>query len=192
MNETRMRDALLASEQPSTELERRYRERLSTILERRITTKDRVGLVIGLLGAVATAVWFVRLLGSPPPACGPIGVIALKWGLVMCAGWAAYAIAFLLRGTENLGRDRPILVNLVVVSAVVPIALLFWKAVHLTDTALGNQKLLVALLVWTMGVLPFCVAHLVRESGLQLRADLLRLELALAELGERKSASPQE
>ena len=186
MNNPRMRDALLAAEQPSPQLEQRYRERLRALTERRLTTSERVGLVIGLLLAVAVGAWFVRLMLTYPPDNKPFGLLVLKLSLPLCAGWAAYAIVMLRRGTENLRRDGAVLGNLVMLSTVGMVVLLFWDAVHLTDAARGDQKLLIAVLVWTMAGLPYYVSHVVRENNLRLREDLLRLELALAERSAAK------
>ena len=188
MNESRMRDALLASEQPNPELEQRYHERLRALTERRITTSERVGLVIGLLLAAGVAAWFVRLMVTCPPDRKPFGLLVLAVGIVLCAGWAAYAIVVLRRGTQDLQRDSSMLGNLVMLSTAGMVPLLYWASIHQADPALGNRKLLVALLAWTLAGLPYYVLHVVREHSLKLRTDLLRLELAIAERDAERNA----
>jgi peptidoglycan/LPS O-acetylase OafA/YrhL len=191
MNEPTLRDRLLAAEPPSADLESRFRERLREITERRITSAERTSLVVSALAAVATIVWFVHLL-SPYAADHPrLGLFALRIGIVLVGAFGAYAIMVLRRGTEDLRRDGGILTQLVLGSALVMVGLLMWQGRHLPDPARGNQKMLVALAVWTMAGLPYCVSMFVRRSEIKLRTDLLRVELALAELGERQGRRPE-
>jgi hypothetical protein len=191
MNDPTLRDRLLAAEPLSPDLERRFRERLKEITERPLTAADRVGLVIGALAALATIVWFVHLL-SPYPAGHPrLGLLALRIGIVLAAAFGLYAVLVLRRGTEDLRRDGGMLTQLVLGSTLVMVGLLMWQGRLLPDPARGNQKMLIALAVWTLAGLPYCVSMFVRRSEIKLRTDLLRLELALAELGEQQGRRPE-
>lgn len=181
MNESHIREALLATEPPDSELERRYRERLLALTERRITTAGRAVLVIAVLVMLGMAAWFVRLLVSYPASYHPDGMIALPVSLVLIALLAAYAIAALRRGTEDLHRDGLRGAQLVGLCALVMLVLMMWQASHMADPARGNHKILIGLVVWTVAALPYCMAHFVKQSELRVRTDLLRFELTLAE-----------
>ena len=192
MNEPTLRDRLLAAEPPSADLESRFRERLKEITERQITPADRAGLVVGALAALATIVWFIHLQ-SPYPADHPrFGLLTLRIGIVLAAALGAYAIMVLRRGTEDLRRDgSSVLTQVVLGSVLVMVGLLMWQGRHLPDPSRGNQKMLIALAAWTLAGLPYCVSMFVRTSEIKLRTDLLRIELALAELGERQGRRPE-
>ena len=184
MNESRMRDALLATEMPSPELERRYRERLLAMTERRLTPAKRTALVILLLVMLGVAAWFVRMLVTYPAGSRVDGWISLPVGLILLALLAAYAISALRRGTEDLHQDGLRGMQLVGLCALVMLVLMMWQAYHQADPARGNHKILVGLVVWTVGALPVGMAHFVKQSELRVRTDLLRLELALAQRNE--------
>lgn len=191
MNEPTLRDRLLAAEPPSADLERRFRERLGEITERRLTSADRWGLVVGALAALATIVWFVRLQSPYPEDHPRFGLFVLRIGIVLAAALGAYAIMVLRRGTEDLRRDGSALTQLVLGCTLVMVGLLMWQGRHLPDPARGNQKMLIALAVWTLAGLPYCVSMFVRTSEIKLRTDLLRIEPALAELVERQESRPE-
>jgi hypothetical protein len=71
------------------------------------------------------------------------------------------------------------------------VGILMWQGWHLPDPARGNQKMLVALMAWCLAGIPFCISMFVRTVEIKLRTDLLRLELALAELGEQVGRRPE-
>jgi hypothetical protein len=190
MNDTSLRDALLAAEAPSTELESRYHEKLRSITERRITTRERVGMGIGLAGCVAFGALLVRWMIAYPAHFNPNARPLLWVWLGLLVMLVHYSVAEWRRGVVR--RDGALPAQVVGVCAVVGVALLYWTAVHTPDAARGNHKLLVGVLVWTMAALPYLIVHFVRESEQRVRTDLLRLELAIVELREQRTASTGE
>jgi hypothetical protein len=191
MNEPTLRDRLLVAEPPNADLERRFRERLRQITERRLAPVERAGLAIPVLGTLALIVWFIRLMSPYPPGRPEIGLLALRIGIVLAGALGACAVVLIVRGRESLRRDGTALTLLVLGSTLVMVGLLMWKGLHLPDPVRGNREMLVALLVWCLAGIPFCVSMFVRTSEIKLRTDLLRLELALAELGESQRSRPE-
>ena len=100
---------------------------------------------------------------------------------------------FFVSGATSLVYEVLWLRQLILVlgSTLVMVGLLMWQGRLLPDPARGNQKMLIALAVWTLAGLPYCVSMFVRTSEIKLRTDLLRVELALAELGERQGRRPE-
>ena len=183
MNEPTLRERLLAAEPPSADLERRYRERLQAISERRITSGERAGLVVAVLAAVATIAWFIHLMTPYPADRPPFGLLALRIGLILAAALGAYALNALRVGTVDHRSDAGMQIALP--SILVMVGLLLWQGRHLPDPARGNQKMLVALAAWTLAGLPIFIFHFIRTSEIKLRTEMLRIELAVAELSER-------
>ena len=185
MTEPTLRDQLLAAEPPSAVLESRYRERLSALTERKLTTTERAGLVVGLAGCLAVTVWFIRLFVAYPARYQPDGRAVLPVALGLVVLLAYYAARELRRGVVDLRRDGSLHAELVGLCALVMVLILVWQGMHWPDAVRGNRKILVGLAVWTIAALPYLLVYFVKESERKVRIDLLRLELALAEMGER-------
>lgn len=185
MNDDELRDELLAAEPASPELERRYRLRLRELLVRPFPPAERAGLVIGGLGAIGVGAWIASLLGSARTHSHPGGVLAGWAGIACCALIAVSSLFMLWRGKEHVIRDRRIMTGVVVGAIATMVAVAYWASAHLPDPARGNRLLLVGVLAWVIGALPCYVAHVVHQCKVEVRMDVMRLELAIADLGDR-------
>lgn len=183
MNTGAWQASVLAAEPPDPELERRYRDRLRRITERRLTGPERAGHALGLLLAVATA---IQLLLGHHGDLRPIAWVARAAGLSFCIGWAVVEIAVLRSGVDRALTFGAARAQLVIAFAVVFAALMLWAGVTARDTAAAVRFGLVGLVYWCVAGLPTLISHLGRQAELRIRSDVLRLELMIAEAGTRE------
>lgn len=192
MNGSKLRGGLLGAEPPSVELQRKYRERLGSLTERRITGVERFTHSVSLAISLGLVARFVQLFVEHRAAGRPVMLVGLAVGLAFSTGWSVFAIALLRRGTEDLRLHGFVRTQLVGLFTLALAGLMLWAGIETPDSARGNQLILFGLVFWTTMGLPFYVGHVVQQTELRIRQDVLRLELAMAEFGERQSASPHE
>lgn len=188
MTPSNTRQALLSAEPPDPVLAARFRARLSELTERRMGTGERAGLSVVIAAGFGAGAWIVRLLVVPPAAAPPDGWIAGVAGLVLLAVILVQGILQVRRGVVDLTRGAGLRAGLVGSCALVMVLLVEWQGRHAANAAEGGRTMLVGLVVWNLAVLPYCIAHFVRTSELKLRHELLRIELAIAERGERHAS----
>jgi hypothetical protein len=185
MNGTGLREGLLGAESASPELERKYREGVRVLFERRLTPLRRRSLVFSVMLSLALAVFFVaqfvRLRGHETA----IGVVGIAVGFLFSVGWGLLALSTLRRGTENLRFHGVIRTQLIWAFTALLMGLMLWAGLQTADAARGNRLILYGLVFFVAFGIPYFVAQVVQQSELRVREDVLRLELALAQLGER-------
>jgi len=187
MNDTRMRDALLAAEQPNPKLESRHRERLCRLTEHRLTGIERGSHVFGLVLGLLLAGRFVQLLAQHRGGDRPVVMAALAVGLAFSAGWALAAAAVLRSGVDRVFTSTAVRTYLVVVFTFLLAGLMLWAGLESADAARGTHLILFGLVFWCAIGLPFLLVQHTRQAELRVRADVLRLELALTE----RAAAPE-
>ncbi len=181
----RMREGMIGAEPASAELERRYRESLRGLLERRLSPAQRGAAVFALaIGAVMTVVFVAQLVRIGPHARA-VQVAGLVVGLLFSAGWAALAVASLRSGLENLRFHSVLRSYLVVGFVTLLMGVMLWAGLSSPDVERGNQLILYGLAFLVAFGIPYLTAQLVRQSELRLRQDVLRVQLALAQVQER-------
>ena len=187
MNERGLREGLLAAEAPSPELQRKYGERLRAIVERRLTTFERVAHVCGGLFALATAARCAQLFLQHRADGRPVALVGLAVALVFLLGWSAYSFVLLRRGAEDMRLHGFVRAQLIGVFTFALAGIMLWAGLESPDPARGNQLILFGLVFWcTMG-LPFYLVHAIQQNTLRIRQDMLRLELALTERDELRA-----
>jgi hypothetical protein len=186
MNETRLREGLPAAEPASAELQRKYRERMRALLEHRLTATERAGHLLGLVIALGMTARFVQLILQHRAGGRPIAIAGILVGLAFSVGWAAVSFAVVRRGVDHLRRLGIPRTYLIVSFLFLLAGLMLWAGLTEPDPARGNQLILFGLVFWAAIGLPFLVAHLVRDSELRVRSDVLRIELAMAEASEER------
>ncbi len=181
MNGSRMREGLLAAESASPELEKRYRERMRALTERRLTGVERASHGFGLVLALALVARFVQLFVEQRAAGRPVALAGLAVGLAFSAGWAWAETSVLRSGVDRFFTHAAARAQLIVVFTFLLAGLMLWAGLDARDAVVGTRLMLFGLVFWCAIGLPFLVAHLVRGGELRTRADVLRLELMLAE-----------
>jgi hypothetical protein len=177
---------LLGAEPPSDELRRVHRERLRGLLERRISGLERATQAGSLVIALGLIVQFVRLFLVHRTDGRPVVLAALAVGLAFSAGWSVFSIALLRRRAEDLRWHGYLRTQLVGLFTFALAGLMLWAGLEAPDPARGNQLILFGLVFWVTIGLPFYVGQMVRQSTLNVRQDVLRLELAIAERDEAR------
>ena len=189
MNGTRLREGLLGAESASAELERKHRERIRALVERRLGPAQRGAHVFTVALSLALVIFFVvtflRLRGHETAT----GVAGIAVGLVFSLGWGALAVASLRSGTENLRFHAVLRSQLIWSFNALLMGLMLWAGMQTPDVTRGNQLILFGLVFFVGFGIPYFVAQVVRQSELRLREDVLRLQLALAQLAERQGRS---
>lgn len=185
MSGSGLRERLLSAEGVTPELEQRYRERVRALAERRLTPAQRWVHVVGLLIGVGLTARFVQLAMIHGIDGKPVEIAALAVGLAFSAGWALASGAVLMSGVDRFFAHEASRMLLIVAFTFLLSGLMLWAGIELPDAAQGSRLILFGLVFWCAIGLPFLLAYLVRWAELRVRADVLRLELSLAERDAR-------
>jgi len=184
MSGTRLREGLLAAERITPALEQRYRERLRALTERRLTPVQRGSHIVGLLIALGLVARFVQMLVQHGTGGRPVAVVGIALGFAFSAGWVLAESAVLRSGVNRFFSHGAVRMLLIVSFTSLLAGLMLWAGLERPDAAQGVRLILFGLVFWCAIGLPFLVAYLVGQGELRVRADVLRLELTLAERGE--------
>ncbi len=179
-----LREGLLGAESFAEEGERRYRERVRALLERRLTPVERASHVFGLALSVGLVVFFVVQFLALRHEARPVAIAGIAVGLVFSLGWGILALVSLARGVEDFRTHGFARAYLIVFFTAALLAVMLVAGLGAADPAKGNQLILYGLAFWTVFGIPSLTVRLMRDSELRVRADVLRVELALAQLAE--------
>lgn len=180
-----MRDGLMDAERASAELERKYRESLRGMLESRLSPAQRGAALFGLGMSLAMVVFFVVQMVRVGAHARPVQWAGLAVGLLFSLGYGALALASLRGGRENLRVHAVIRSQLVWLFTVLLMALMLWAGLASPSVERGNQLILYGIVFFVGMGMPFFTAQVVRQSELRVREDVLRVQLALAQVQER-------
>jgi len=189
MNGTGLREGLIGAEVTTPELERKYREKMQALVERRLTPVQRVTHVFSIALSFALVVFFVVQFVSLRGRETAVGLAGITVGLLFSLGWGALALSALRRGKESLRFDGVVRMQLIWTFTVALLGLMLYVGMDSPDPARGGRLILYGLAFWVAFGIPTFVAQLVRQSELRVREDLLRLELALAQVVERANGT---
>lgn len=185
-----LRDSLLAAEGVTPELERRYRERLRSMAEQRLTAVQRGSHVFGLVLGLAMTVRFVQLFIAHGTGGRPVEIVALAVGFAFSVGWALASGSVLVSGVDRFFSHVAARTQLMVVFTFLLAGLMVWAGLEQPDAAQGVRYMLYGLVFWCAIGLPFLIAYLVRWAELRVRAEVLSLELSLVERDARRGERP--
>jgi len=181
MSGTGLREGLLAAERVTPALEQRYHERLRALTDRRLTQVERASHVVGLLVALGLVARFIQLFVQHGAHGRAVAVVGLVLGLAFSAGWVCAEGAVLVSGVNRFFSHGVIRTQLIVAFTFLLAGLMLWAGLERPNVAEGLRLILFGIVFWCAIGLPFLVAHLTARGELRVRADILRLELTLAE-----------
>ena len=185
MNGSDLREGLLGAETASAELERRYREAILGLVERRLGPAQRAVHVFGLLMSLGLVAFFLRAgwgLLAHPTATAIAGVAI---GLAFSVGWGALALATLARGAEDVRLHAAMRAWLIVGFVFLLMGLMLWAGMTDQDVVHGIRTVLYGIAFFVGLGIPYLVAQQVGQAELRVREDVLRLRLTVAQLAER-------
>jgi heme/copper-type cytochrome/quinol oxidase subunit 4 len=182
-----LRDRLVELESFSPALREQYRKGVDAMLEKRLSTFQRIACSLaGLLGlafAVGFTIVAIRATSLPPIARGMFAVTAL-FGLA----WAILSFIVVRRGAMN--RKSHINISYGLTFGFVLIMMMGYLHLGLSaPDGIKGIKMILAGMVYliTFGIPALLLKHM-NDKDLRLREQLLNMELKIAELAERQEA----
>ena len=179
-----LREELLATEMASEELKTRYEAKVKDLLERPLKPRERIVWTLAAVGSVCMGVFFGYTALSLPDAFPFVGRLLFMAGIAFTLGWTVLSVVILRRGTARMKWDSNATTGLVWMFLVVMMtgSLLLGNA--MTDVARGTQLILsgTVFLIMFGHMLPL---NRINQAELNLREDVLRLQLQIAELAQR-------
>ena len=181
MNDTRLREGLLAAETTSAELERRYRERIRALVESKLTGAQRASHVFGLILGLVLVARFIQLLVLQRAAGRPVALAGIALGLAFSAAWVIASASVLRSGVDRFFTHTTARAWLVTAFTFLLSGVMLWAGLATPDAAEGVRLIAFGLVFWCAIGLPFLLSQLMGQSERRLRADVLRLELMMAQ-----------
>jgi hypothetical protein len=189
MNDTRLREGLLAAETPSPDLEQHYRERLKALVERKLTAAQRASHLFGLIIGLILVARFIQLFLQERAAGRPVALTGIALGLAFSAAWVIASASVLQSGVDRFFTHTTARAWLVTGFTFLLAGVMLWAGLTTRDAAEGLRLIVFGLVFWCAIGLPFLLSHLMGQSERRLRADVLRLELMMARRLEPGSRS---
>ncbi len=189
MNGSGLREGLLDAEAASAELEKKYREAIQGLVERRLTPAQRGVHAFGVAMSLALIVYFVAGFLKLPSHPRVTVVAGLAVGLAFAVGWGLLSLASLRGGTENLRFHAVLRSQIIWIFVALLMGLMLWVGMTSADVVGGIRTILFGLVFFVGLGIPYFVAQVVGQSELRMREDLLRLQLTVAQLAGRQGTS---
>ncbi|MDP8244920.1 MAG: hypothetical protein P9L94_12610 [Candidatus Hinthialibacter antarcticus] len=183
MNDSNLRERLLAAETVTPSLKERYEKELKTMTEQPLSNKNRIWhYVVSVVGAVI-CIHFVVIFFIAPDELPLLARLLFLVGAAGSAVWAVICFRMARRGSMNLKRDPDIMIGsiwgMVVFSTVVSLMLGMQM-----EPAAGGRMIAYATVFLIMGAL-FMIQRMIERTELKLREKLLELELQISEMKEK-------
>ena len=169
------REHLLALEPQDPALRAEYERRLNAMLEVPLTTPRRVLMVAVAVVAAAMAVLFVALVATESVPWKTQGAFAL--GVLFAAGWVAYAVRILRRGSYHRRTDTTTAANLAWAFTVL-------TAVAFALAAPHKDPFVIFGFLFLLPAAVILLRTVTEQSELRTQERLLELEYKLARLTE--------
>ena len=169
------REHLLALESEDPALRAEYERRLNAMLEVPLSATRRTSTVVVLVVAAAMAVLFTALLATesvPWKTRSAFGI-----GLLFAAGWVAYAVRILRRGTYHRRTDSTTAANMAWTFSVV-------TAVAFALLAPTKDPFVIFGFLFLLPAAVILLRTVTEQSELRTQERLLELEYKLARLTE--------
>jgi hypothetical protein len=129
---------------------------------------------------------FVQLFLEHGVGGRPVEIVALVVGFAFSVGWVLASGSVLASGVDRFFTHGAARTQLIVVFTFLVAGLMLWAGLETPDVAQGVRFMVYGLVFWCAIGLPFLIAYLVRWAELRVRAEVLGLELSLAERDARR------
>lgn len=179
-----LREELLSAERVSEDLKAGYEAKLKNLLERPMKGYERVAWALASIGSICMGGFFGYTALSLPSGFPLLGRLSFIGGVIFCLAWTVLSIVILRRGTARQKWDSNAISGLVWGFLVLMMTVDLLLGTSMSDVARGTQLILSGTVFVIMfgHVLPL---NRINQAELNLREDLLRLQLQIAELARR-------
>jgi len=187
MNDWRLREQLVDLETFSPDLKAKYQKEMNQMLEERLGAGARVGWVLAVaMGVTFFAVFSIAAVKAPAefPVLGRIMFAA---GAVFGAAWAVVAFTIAKRGSMHRKAHLEVVLGMTFGFMVIMMTLALMQGMAMEDGVRGLKMILYGLVFFVMFGVPSLMTMHLNRAELRLREHMLRLELRIAELAEKKS-----
>lgn len=183
------RDRLLTAEKASEELKSRYDAKVKGLLERPLKRYERIAWALSGAGACAMAIFFICVMISLPSGFPLLARLTFLVGIGFSVGWALFSVLILRRGTFRTRWDSNTATVLLWIFLVISTTAFTMMGSSAPDAAKGNQIILTGLVFLVMfgHQMPL---NRINQAELNLREEILRLQLQIAELARRIPEAP--
>jgi len=190
MSRETFREELLNAEKASPELRERYQKEVRNMLERKLTRRERIAWILMTFLCCDLVVIFgwAALFAAETPMMR----IWFGAGVAFAVVFIAFSAAMLKRGKLHRVRDEEASTRIGYAFVLIMMACaLVWGGM-MEDRVVGISLVLGTFVFFvTFGVMPM-ILNRVNRAEWKLREDLLRIELELAELGEKLARKEKE
>lgn len=176
---------LLELETQTPTLKDKYQKEIQTMIENPLPKWRKITWVLsGLLG-----VFFFLLFGytylTLPDEFSQLASLGFILGSVFGLIWAFLAFRIAQKGAFNLRKDAGLSTGAVWMFLVFMITITMMQGMKMDDAAQGGRMIVSGLVFLIMGVV-FMLQYRIKESETNLKETILRLELKIAEMDEKR------
>ncbi|GMW03067.1 MAG: hypothetical protein AMXMBFR84_42030 [Candidatus Hydrogenedentota bacterium] len=185
-------DKLIALDAIDPALEGRYRREVNAMLERTLKPIERVALIAAAVFSFSTTVLFAVVMWRTWGELPAIASAGFAIGSVFGLAFGIISLGIFRKGRFNVGKDMGRYSGAVWIFTILMMTLFLVLGQQMENADKGTQLILVGLVfLVTFGVVGLLQFN-IKQSELQIRESILRLEVHLAELTEqiRDSQSP--
>lgn len=181
---TEFRDQLLAVEPPRPDVRHRLEQELCNMMTRKLSLPARLFIGVVTLGSLASAALcgFLAVTESQLPLAARVG---LGTGMLFGLAWAAWSVRVLRKGEMNLKQDPRRAAQMAWVFTVLMVMFFLFVGMSAPDRLLGVLMILQSL-PYLIGAAVFFLAYRIEAAELTVKEHLLRMELQITELLEKR------
>lgn len=184
MNDSNLRERLLAAQTITPSLKERYEKELNTMTEKPLGYKNRIWhFALSGLGA-AMCIFFAVTFFTVPEELPLMARLTFLVGAIGSAVWAVICFLMARRGSMNLKRDPEIMVGSIWAMVVIFTVVSLLMGMQM-EPAAGVRMIAYATVFLIMGAL-FMIQRMIERTELKLRENMLELELKICEISDNK------
>jgi hypothetical protein len=184
---TSFRDQLLAVEPPAPDVRHRIEQEIHNMLIHKLSLPGRIFIAVVALFCLATAGLCGYLAATAPAKVPLVARVGLGTGVLFGLAWAIWSVKVLRIGHLNVRRDPRIVAQMVWLFTVLMVVFFLMAGMSSEDRLLG-VLLIVQSLAFLIGAGVTFLAYRIEAAELAVKEQLVRTELQITELLERRQA----
>jgi hypothetical protein len=185
MNDSSMfRDKLLAAEPVSPAVRDQIQQEIQNMLVKKLSTPKRVFMTVVAIADFAAAVLCGSLVITEAQL-PPLARIGLGVGSLFGIAWGAWFVRLLRRGEMNIRDDARWMARMVWCFTLAMVIFMVIVGMTAKDPMKGVLMILQSF-VFLIGAAVYWLTHRIEDAELNVTERLLRMELQMAEMRERR------